>query len=216
MKDKVEPLPEAKLGDRPYPYWGFDGFTVSRRSFLGWMMGIAGGTIAGCSTPDPSQSVANSTGGKTMKLESPVFQANGPIPAKYTCDGANISPPLLWSAPPTNTQSLALIVDDPDAPSKTFVHWVVYNLPSNLHELPEQVAAQSTISGGTQGRNDFGQLGYGGPCPPSGTHRYFFKLYALDRSLDLPQGATKAQLLQAMESHVLTTAELIGLYKRQG
>lgn len=189
---------------------------TSRRSLLGWFIGMAGGAIAGCRAPNSSKSLVNPTKSNTMKLESPAFQANGPIPAKYTCDGVNISPPLLWSTPPQNTQSLALIVDDPDAPAGTFVHWVVYNLPIEHHQLPERVAAQPTIpGGGIQGRNDFGRLGYGGPCPPSGTHRYFFKLYALDRSLDLAQGATKAQLLYAMESHVLAKTELVGLYKRQ-
>lgn len=151
-----------------------------------------------------------------MKLESSVFEANSLIPAKYTCDGSDISPSLSWDEPPTGTQSLALIVDDPDAPRRTFVHWVLYDMPATVRQLPEQVASAKTLpSGGVQGKNDFGKLGYGGPCPPSGTHRYFFTLYALDKNLSLQPGATKQQILQAMNGHVLATAELIGRYQRQ-
>ncbi|MBD2665616.1 phospholipid-binding protein, PBP family [Richelia sinica FACHB-800] len=155
------------------------------------------------------------TKGKSMKLES-VFGANSQIPAKYTCDGADISPTLSWDEPPKETQSLALIVDDPDAPRHTFVHWVLYDIPPTVRQLPEHITATKTLpNGGVQGKNDFGKLGYGGPCPPSGTHRYFFKLYALDKNLGLPPGATKEQILQAMKGHVLATAELIGRYQRQ-
>ncbi|MBH8577354.1 YbhB/YbcL family Raf kinase inhibitor-like protein [Nostocaceae cyanobacterium CENA369] len=151
-----------------------------------------------------------------MKLESNVFDNNGLIPAKYTCDGVDISPPLIWDEVPTETQSIVLIVDDPDAPRQTFVHWVVYDIPATVHQLPEQIPSVKTLpNGGVQGTNDFGKLGYGGPCPPSGTHRYFFKLYALDRKLALAAGANKNQILAAMESHVLAKADLIGLYKRQ-
>ncbi|BAY07785.1 phospholipid-binding protein, PBP family [Calothrix sp. NIES-2098] len=151
-----------------------------------------------------------------MKLESSVFAANSSIPAKYTCDGSDISPSISWDEPPTGTESLALIVDDPDAPRGTFVHWVLYDIPATVRQLPEKVASTKTLpSGGVQGKNDFGKLGYGGPCPPSGTHRYFFKLYALDKNLGLQPGATKQQILQAMDGHVLVTAELIGRYQRQ-
>ncbi|MFN6565962.1 phosphatidylethanolamine-binding protein [Nostoc minutum NIES-26] len=151
-----------------------------------------------------------------MKLESSVFDNNGLIPAKYTCDGADISPPLIWHEVPTGTQSIVLIVDDPDAPGRTFVHWVVYDIPATVSQLPERIPSVKTLpNGGVQGTNDFGKLGYGGPCPPSGTHRYFFKLYALDQKLALAAGATKNQILAAMESYVLAKADLIGLYKRQ-
>jgi Raf kinase inhibitor-like YbhB/YbcL family protein len=150
-----------------------------------------------------------------MNLESAAFTANGMIPSQYTCDGQNISPELNWDAPPTGTQSLALIVDDPDAPGQIFVHWVLYDLPAEVRHLPKAVAAQATLlNGGIQGKNDFGNLGYGGPCPPSGIHRYFFKLYALDRELGLQSGATKAQLEAAMSGHILATSELIGRYSR--
>lgn len=150
-----------------------------------------------------------------MKLESQAFQAESLIPKKYTCDGDDLSPPLNWGTPPDGTQSLALIADDPDAPGKTFVHWVAYNLPSDRRELPEGVLnGESIPNGGTQGKSDFGKLGYGGPCPPGGTHRYFFKLYALDTSLDLQPGASKADVERAMDGHVLTLAELMGRYSR--
>ncbi|HEY9638490.1 MAG TPA: YbhB/YbcL family Raf kinase inhibitor-like protein [Coleofasciculaceae cyanobacterium] len=152
---------------------------------------------------------------KTMKLESTAFIENGMIPFLYTCDGQDISPALSWNAPPTGTQSLALIVDDPDAPGQIFVHWVLYDLPPEIHQLPQGAGNEATLSdGGTQGRNDFGKLGYGGPCPPSGLHRYFFKLYALNRELGLKPGATKAQLEAAMSGHILAAGELIGRYAR--
>jgi Raf kinase inhibitor-like YbhB/YbcL family protein len=152
-----------------------------------------------------------------MKLESDSFSANGMIPPKHTCDDQGISPSLKWDDPPIETQSLALIVDDPDAPNRTFVHWVLYDLPPETRYLPEGVpTAQPTLEGrGVQGTNDYDQFGYGGPCPPSGTHRYFFKLYALDRPLGLDSGATKDQLEAAMDGHILAMAELIGRYERQ-
>lgn len=154
---------------------------------------------------------------KTMKLASSAFEANNLIPAQYTCDGADISPPLIWEQVPKETQSLALIVDDPDAPEKTFVHWVVYDIPPTVRQLPEQISPiKSLPNGGVQGKNDFGKSGYGGPCPPSGIHRYFFQLYALDKKLGLAAGASKNQVLAAIEGHVLAKAELIGRYKRQG
>ncbi len=152
---------------------------------------------------------------KTMKLESTAFTANGMIPFLHSCDGQDLSPPLSWDSPPAGTQSLALIVDDPDAPDDIFVHWVLYDLLPEIYELPQGAGNQATLSGGgTQGKNDFGKLGYGGPCPPSGLHRYFFKLYALDRELGLKPGATKAQLEAAMSGHILAAAELIGRYAR--
>jgi len=152
----------------------------------------------------------------TMKLESNAFTTKGLIPAQYTCDGQNISPPLSWDAPPTGTQSLALIIDDPDAPGGIFTHWVLYNLPSETRQLSPAVPTQAALGNGVlQGKNDFGNLGYGGPCPPRGTHRYFFKLYALDQPLKLASGATKEQLVTAMDGHILAAAELIGSYTRQ-
>lgn len=147
-----------------------------------------------------------------MQLKSPSFGQNESIPKKFTCQGANISPALQWSGVPSMTKSLALICDDPDAPGKTWVHWVVYNLPPNVTRLDENANIQSL--GGKEGMTDFGSTGYGGPCPPSGTHRYFFKLYALDVKLDLPDGVTKEQVLEAMQGHELAKAELMGTYKK--
>jgi len=156
--------------------------------------------------------------GETMSLQmsSAAFSSGEAIPKKFTCDGPDVSPQLKWNDPPANTQSMALIMDDPDAPGSTWVHWVLYDLPANTRELPEGVAKQEQLSSGArQGRNDFEKTGYGGPCPPPGKpHRYFFKLYALDNKLNLKSGATKVELERAMKSHVLAQAELIGKYGR--
>ena len=150
-----------------------------------------------------------------MKIESSVFQESKMIPQKYTCDGDDISPPLTFSGIPQGSASLALICDDPDAPAGTWVHWVLFNMPAATRGLPEAVPSEKILSiGARQGTNDFRNIGYGGPCPPGGTHRYFFKLYALDRSLDLEAGATKWQLTQAMKGHILAEAQVIGTYKR--
>ncbi|MGC9502358.1 MAG: YbhB/YbcL family Raf kinase inhibitor-like protein [Baaleninema sp.] len=145
-----------------------------------------------------------------MNLTSTAFTANTAIPQKYTCDGQDLSPPLNWEAPPEGTQSLALIVDDPDAPIGTFVHWVVFDIPSDTRQI-----AEGRAPNGRFGKNDFGKQKYGGPCPPGGTHRYFFKLYALDTTLGLEAGVTKAKVLEAMEGHVLAQGELVGIYSRQ-
>lgn len=152
-----------------------------------------------------------------FELQSPAFPPGGEIPVTYTCDGADGSPPFRWSDPPPQTKGLALIADDPDASGGTWVHWVLYGMPSALRELPEGVPARETAPGiGTQGLNDFRKVGYGGPCPPRGpAHRYFFKLYALDSELALPPRKTKGDLLKAIGGHVLGQAELMGRYKRK-
>ena len=152
----------------------------------------------------------------TIQLSSSAFKDGGVIPKKYTCDLDNLSPPLAWKDLPEKTNSLALIVDDPDAPSGTWVHWVLNNLPSNLIGLPEGVMKTAEVEGiGTQGMNDFRRIGYGGPCPPPGKpHRYFFKLYALDTILDLGSGVTKMELLEEIQGHILDKGELVGLYSR--
>ena len=151
-----------------------------------------------------------------IKVTSTAFDDGGLIPAKYTCDGADISPPLQWEAVPEGARSIALICDDPDAPVGTFVHWVLFNLPAETRELAENIPPDRTLpNGAKQGTSDFGRIGYGGPCPPSGTHRYFFKIYALDTQIDLADGADKSQLLRAMEAHILAQGQLIGKYKRQ-
>lgn len=145
-----------------------------------------------------------------MKISSSAFQNNATIPAKYTCDGQDINPPLKVESIPGGTKSLALIVDDPDAPRGTWVHWVVWNINPQTSELKEN----SVPAGAQQGMNDFRRLAYGGPCPPSGTHRYFFKLYALDATLTLSSRSTKSDLERAMKGHIIEQAEIIGLYRR--
>jgi Raf kinase inhibitor-like YbhB/YbcL family protein len=150
-----------------------------------------------------------------MKLTSSAFTEGAMIPAKYSCDGQDISPPLAWTALPDGAKSLALICDDPDAPIGTWVHWVAFNLPSDTTGLPEGVPAEKTPkTGGVQGTNSGRRIGYGGPCPPSGTHRYFFKLYALDNSLSLASNATAKDVQAAMKGHILAEAQLMGRYKR--
>ncbi len=153
--------------------------------------------------------------GGNMELTSSAFNEGAMIPGKYTCDGADVSPPLNWGALPAGTKSLALICDDPDAPVGTWVHWVYYDIPAGTEGLPENVAPdERPTEGGTQGINDFRKIGYGGPCPPGGTHRYYFKLYALDTTLNLSSGATKKQLLKAMEKHIIGQTQLMGKYRR--
>ena len=152
----------------------------------------------------------------TMELSSPVFDEDGTIPVKYTCDGANISPPLKWSAGPEGTVTYAIICDDPDAPVKTWVHWVVFNLPAGLDSLPEHIPPVEILPDSSmQGRNDSRKIGYSGPCPPRGIHRYYFKVYAVDKKLDNKPGITKSELLKAMEGHILSEGQLMGKYKRQ-
>jgi Raf kinase inhibitor-like YbhB/YbcL family protein len=153
----------------------------------------------------------------SFELTSLAFREGQPIPSIYTCDGKDISPPLAWADPPQGTKSFALINDDPDAPGKTWVHWVVYNIPPSARQLPEAFPSDRELSDGTlQGMTDSGRVGYGGPCPPSGTHRYFFKLYALNAVLSLPPGASKAQLEQAMQSATVARTQLMGTYRRRG
>jgi Raf kinase inhibitor-like YbhB/YbcL family protein len=157
-----------------------------------------------------------------MKLTSTAFTHNSPIPTQYTCDGADISPALQWTGAPKKTKSFALIVDDPDAPVKVWVHWVLFNVPANVDTLAENMppySAQGSEGQGNtfiHGATDFnGAQQYGGPCPPSGMHRYHFTLYALDTMLDLPAGATKRQLITAMKDHILAETTLIGTYARE-
>ena len=144
-----------------------------------------------------------------MELKSPAFEKGGKIPAKYTCDGDDVSPPLEIVDIPEETETLALVMDDPDAPMGVFDHWVVWNIPADTTEIPED-----TQPDGTPGRNDFGRLDYGGPCPPSGTHTYRLRVYALDRDLDLPRGSAKGELQREMEGHVLDESLLTGDYSR--
>jgi Raf kinase inhibitor-like YbhB/YbcL family protein len=152
----------------------------------------------------------------TLSISSPAFQDGERIPAKYTCEGQNVSPLLEWSEPPEKAQSLALIMDDPDAPAGVFTHWVIFNTPPDNPTSPEALPTEPQLSCGTrQGINDAGRIGYYGPCPPPGhPHRYHFTLYALDQPLDLKAGASKEQLLEAMQGHILEQARLTGTYQR--
>lgn len=177
--------------------------------------------VNGCSVvpflaPSASPAPPEGTEPSTLELTSTAFSQGAEIPEKYTCDGVDVSPPLSWSSPPEGTESLALIMDDPDAPMGTWVHWVVYDIPPDRGSLPEGVPADEPLSDGSlQGKNGWQRDGYGGPCPPSGSsHRYVFTLYALDTELGLEAGATKGSVLDAMDGHVLAQGELIGTYTR--
>lgn len=154
-------------------------------------------------------------------LTSPAFADGNAIAPRYTCEGEDVSPELRWEGEPPATQSFALIVDDPDAPDPrapkmTWVHWVVYDIPADVHSLPENASAGRLPAGARLGMNDFKRVEYGGPCPPIGTHRYFFKLYALDAPLGDLRRPTKAQLLHAMKGHIVGETQLVGTYKKKG
>ena len=176
------------------------------------MLVLTGCSTAATQTPMPG---ARQPG---LTLTSPVFNPGASIPKKYSCQGENLSPALAWSGAPQGTQSFALILDDPDAPLGTFVHWVIYNLPASLSGLPEGASTAKSPAANlpqdtVQGKGSFGRAGYGGPCPPTGTHRYFFHLYALDTPFTTT-GMDKAALLKAMAGHILAQTELMGTYKK--
>jgi hypothetical protein len=154
----------------------------------------------------------------TFSIVTKAFKPGAMIPAKFTCDGSDVSPDLKWHDAPKNTKSFALICDDPDAPIGTFTHWILYSMLRDAAELPEGLAKDPEVRYPQckQGKNDFGKTGYGGPCPPRGSkHRYYFKLYALDVELTLPSRATRSQLEHAMKGHVLAQAEVMGTYQRK-
>lgn len=155
--------------------------------------------------------------GVEFRLASPVFENGARIPRRYTCDGEDVSPPLEWEGAPTETKAYALIVYDPDAPIGTFIHWVLYNIPASVNRLEENVPKTEVVEGiGVQGVNDFGNIGYGGPCPPPGhgEHRYYFALHALNAQLNLPPGLKADELLKRIEPHVIGYAILMGKYSR--
>ena len=173
---------------------------------------------SGSSAGKPStqnQNQDQSQNAKDIKLSSTAFKDGEAIPSQYTCDGVNVSPPLEWSGVPKSAKTVAIIADDPDAPAGTWVHWVLYNLPGENIGMVENLPATDNLkAGGFQGKNDFEKIGYGGPCPPSGTHRYFFKIYALDIDLPLKAGATKVEVDKAMAGHVVAQGQLMGTYRR--
>jgi Raf kinase inhibitor-like YbhB/YbcL family protein len=184
--------------------------------------------IIGCAQPEPSEQKPQSeemtpkpeplldASKAAFAITSSAFTTGAEIPIKYTCDGQNVSPPLDWGQVPVGTASFALTVDDPDAPIRAFTHWIVFNLPPDTRGLPEAVPKDGKLANGAlQGKNGFGRIGYAGPCPPSGAlHHYRFTLYALDTSLDLAASASKEQVLEAMQGHVLAESQLIGIYQR--
>ena len=187
---------------------------MQRSTMSGMVMGFCAVVMISVT---PSAYGGQKKGGQpeTFTLTSTAFGPNGTIPVIYTCDGQDISPPLQWGAPPAGTRSLALIVDDPDAPVGTWVHWVLYNLPASARAVSKAVAARAQLPDGSRhGKNDWGRKSYGGPCPPSDTHRYFFKLYALDTRLTLKSRATKRQVEAAMQGHILAQTKLMGRYRR--
>ena len=198
-------------------------FSISAR-ILSAGIAIALASNLGCGNADP----VPSTERLTIQLRSTAFADGGMIPHRFTCDGSDRSPDLRWSGVPENCRTLVLICDDPDAPAGTWSHWVFFNLPPQVKALKEGVPASEHVSNtsievsspagsdrdATQGKNDFGKVGYGGPCPPSGTHRYVFRLYALDARLELGPEATRADVLKAMKGHILAEGRLIGKYTR--
>lgn len=167
---------------------------------------------------DPNGTTPLEEAAMSFTLTSPAFEPGDPIPVRHTCDGEDVSPALRWEGPPDETASFALVVEDPDAPRGTFVHWVLYELPGHARELPEDVGPSPRLENlgeAAQGKNDFGAIGYRGPCPPRGApHRYFFRLYALDARLGLDPGAARLAVDQTMAGHVIGTAELMGTYRR--
>lgn len=171
---------------------------------------------AGAVSCAPTEPTLPDEGEMTLSLSSPIFQEGEDIPIEYTCDGQDISPPLTWGEPPTETQAFALIMDDPDAPGGVFTHWLVFNLPADSRELAEAVPPDNELaSGALQGKNDFDKIGYGGPCPPPGpAHHYRFTIYTLDQPLDLMAGASRTQVINAIMGHILARGQLIGMYQR--
>lgn len=165
----------------------------------------------------PGCAAAPSSGKSPMPLSitSTAFEPGAAVPSLFTCDGRNISPPLAWKGVPAGAQSLVLIADDPDAPHGTWAHWVCYDIPPAVSGLAQNMPKSDTLPcGGRQGITDFGTVGYGGPCPPSGTHRYYFRLYALDTVLSLPAKKTRKQVEAAMKGHIVGVGELMGIYSR--
>jgi Raf kinase inhibitor-like YbhB/YbcL family protein len=170
-----------------------------------------------CFSPDGDGASAQMLGSNKagMGVVSPAFTEGSMIPKRYTCDGEDVSPSLQWTGIPEGAKTLSLICDDPDAPMGTWVHWVLFNIPVAMNGLPPGVPSKKILDHGAKhGRNDFGSLGYRGPCPPGGMHRYYFRLYAVDTEINLDSGITAPQLLRAMEGHVVAEGQLMGTYKR--
>jgi len=186
----------------------------------GWLVVACVVVLTACSkTESPATPVTPDAekAAMSIKVTSDAFTEGNPIPVEYTCDGSDISPPLAWSGVPANSKSLALICDDPDAPSGTFVHWVVYSIPAGETQLPKSVPSTPTLANGArQGKNGFGTIGYRGPCPPKGgPHRYFFHIYALDTTIDEAAGAARSSIDRAMKGHIIGEGHVMGTYQRK-
>lgn len=198
---------------------GFTKMSVWKKVAGLFFIGAVAGLLLACGTTTSAVETAGVGKGAAMSftLQSPQWKPGEDIPRQFTCDGKDVSPPLRWTEAPAGTESLSLVVEDPDAPGGIFTHWVLYDLPAGDRELPESVPQRDELTtGARQGQNSFGRIGYGGPCPPPGpAHRYFFRLYALDRKIDLRAGAGPADLNRAMRGHILAQAELMGRYKRR-
>jgi Raf kinase inhibitor-like YbhB/YbcL family protein len=190
---------------------------LAQKALIACIALLLGSSATSCSRGENAPVSTERSTPMTIQIRSTAFSDGQPIPQKYTCDGEDVSPSLSWDSAPNGTKSFSLICDDPDAPSGTWVHWVIYDLSSTTRELPEAISAnEEVLNGAKQGRNDFSRIGYGGPCPPKGNpHRYYFKLYALDSVLNLKAGATKADLENAMKGHVVGEGKVIGTYKRK-
>lgn len=170
----------------------------------------------GCEARDSVQAEEKGEATVTLNVTSPAFEDGAKIPAKYTADGANVSPPLNWQEIPEGAQSIVIIADDPDAPMGTWVHWLIWNIPAGEAGIRENVpSAEALANGAVQGTTSFNRVGYGGPAPPSGTHRYYFKVYAIDKQLDLAPEARKADVEKAMQGHILAQGQMMGRYSKQ-
>jgi len=189
------------------------GYTGRRIAFWITLLTIIVISTVSCTVNEPDLPDEGET---TLSLSSPVFQEGEDIPITYTCDGQDISPPLTWVEPPPETQSFALVMDDPDAPGGVFTHWLLFNLPADNRELPEAVPTHNELANGAlQGTNGFDTIGYGGPCPPAGlAHHYRLTIYALDQALDLVAGASRKQVIDAITGHILAWGQLTGMYQR--
>jgi len=193
--------------------WLCGGYTGRRVTLCMTLLTMIAVGAVGCAPTEPD---LPDEGEMTLSLSSPAFQEGEDIPITYTCDGQDISPPLTWGEPPPETQSFTVIMDDPDAPSGVFTHWLLFNLPVDSRELSEAIPTLNELANGAlQGQNGFGTIGYGGPCPPAGHgHHYRFTIYALDRALDLVAGASRKQVIDAITGHILAWGQLTGMYQR--
>jgi Raf kinase inhibitor-like YbhB/YbcL family protein len=209
-RDLAEDGAFLKLRARGHARMSLDAAPVGALYVVLLSLVLLAGAVSSCGSNPAPLTAAQAT---PLSLTCTDFPSGGTIPRKYGCDGEDVSPPLQWGEPPPGTRSLALVMDDPDAGG--FRHWVLYNLPAAARSLPEAVPPDGELPDGTrQGKNGWDKLGYGGPCPPKGTHRYSFRLYALDILLELPAGASLGDLYQAMQGHVLAEGELVGVYTR--